>query len=304
MIGGFLLQRLANQCPGLRFKCLSRSSHPQVTHSNVEWFMGDLMSEADCAEFVDGLDVVIHLAQSNSPAISDRHWPSDLQGNMVSTLNLLEALRNRKKHFPCHMVFASSGGAVYGDGDSSRNESDLCSPTSPYGIQKLAIEQYIRIGCLQRWLTAVVLRIGNAYGSILPSERRQGFIGVALSRIFENKPVQLYGPRNVFRDFIHTQDIASAIEKSLMSQSDFEVYNIASGKVTRISEILDIFRQVTHKDFQVVESGFGARIFELMPSLALSIEKARVQLHWEPEVEIKEGISRMWNVLCNSKQIN
>jgi UDP-glucose 4-epimerase len=176
MIGSKLLPHLSKVFPESRFKCLVRSLPLKATSPMTDWLQGDLMSEPDCVEFVAGLDVLIHLAQANSPALSDRHWPSDMQCNLISSLNLLQALRAHGK--PCHLVFASSGGAIYGAGPVDRppfDEDATCQPVSPYGIQKQAVENYIRLAVLQGGMSATILRISNAYGVSLPWKNGRGF---------------------------------------------------------------------------------------------------------------------------------
>lgn len=82
LVGGRFLRHVAGAMPEVRVRCLARHVAGHLEHPRVEWMSGDLMNEADCAEFVEGLDAVAHFAQSNSPAISDRHWPSDLVANI------------------------------------------------------------------------------------------------------------------------------------------------------------------------------------------------------------------------------
>ena len=147
---GFIGQAVLRAVPwpdSACLRCLVRDRSPRSGLPPAEWMQGDLMNEADCEEFVDGLDVVLHLAQSNSPATSDRHWPSDFTANIAPSLNLLEALRRRQGRGQCHLIFASSGGAVYGRlgaGRGAFREEDQCNPLSPYGIQKLMIEHYLQ----------------------------------------------------------------------------------------------------------------------------------------------------------------
>ena len=112
LIGGRFLSLWTKHNPDVQVRCLARHVAGHVEYPGGEWMSGDLMNEADCAEFVEGLDAVVHFVQSNSPAISDRHWPSDLVANISPALNLLEALRRRRGGGACHVVFASSGGVL------------------------------------------------------------------------------------------------------------------------------------------------------------------------------------------------
>ena len=299
LIGAKFLEQLALNYPQIRIRCLSRKLPVDRFGDNVEWLQGDLLSEADCAEFVDGLDAIGHFGQSNSPAISDRHWPSDLAGNMTATLNLIEALRNRGDR-TCHLVFSSSGGAVYGDTAPSSTgftESDPCAPLSPYGIQKLAIENYLYLASRQGWMTVTVLRISNVYGTILASERRQGLIGVAMARLLEGKPIQVFGSPTTVRDYVHLDDVARSALLAIFLRDPFQVFNIGSGVGYSVSEVLDNVFKITGKTVPIETSNFGKRSFDLTPKVVLCREKARRELLWEPRISMEEGIHRLWETV-------
>jgi len=294
MIGARLLPALLAADDTVRVRCLVR--HPQLRKPSdrVEYLVGDLLSEADCDDFVTGLDVVVHLAQSNSPVSSNRHWPSDLSGNLLLSVHLLEALRQRRK--PCHFVYASSGGAIYGNHPDVVNyDEDLpCRPLSPYGIQKLAVEHYLRLAVAQGWLTARVLRISNAYGSLLPAERRQGLIGVAVGRHLAKLPVDLFGSAETIRDYIHIDDVTTAILLGLAGHDGCSVMNISSGEGHSVRQILDILGEVSGREVDVHQSEFGEQQFALTPRTVLDNSRARKALGWNPSVPLRGGIQRLW----------
>jgi UDP-glucose 4-epimerase len=296
VIGSRLLARLASTYPELRIRCFARNIPVDRIGKNVEWFQGDLMSEADCGEFVHGLEAIGHFAQSNAPAISDRHWPSDLVSNIGATLNLLEALRRRPEP-PCHFLFASSGGAVYGHRNPEGgvySEEDECRPLSPYGIQKLAIEHYLYLASQQGWRTATVLRISNVYGSILSPERRQGLIGVSISRILEGEKVQIFGSEETVRDYVHVDDVIRAAMLGIFQTDTFQIFNIGAGEGHSVGEVLEILERVSGRPMIKESSDFGKNSFRLTPRVILSIEKARRELGWVPKISLENGITALW----------
>jgi UDP-glucose 4-epimerase len=299
LLGERFLRHVAGTMPGLRVRCLARHVAEHSEHPGVEWMAGDLMNEADCAEFIEGVDAVAHFAQSNSPAISDRHWPSDLVTNISPALNLLEALRRRREGEMCHFVFASSGGAVYGrepeDGVAFR-ETDHCQPLNPYGIQKLAVENYLRTACEQGWLRATVLRISNAYGELLAAERRQGLIGVAMARVLAGQAVRVFGSIETVRDYVHVDDVARAFGKSLGIQgrdANYRVFNIAAGNGHSVAQVLELIGRVTRREVRLEQSDFGRAAIGLLPRVVLANGKAREELGWEPEIGLEEGVRGM-----------
>ena len=296
LLGGRFLRYVVEVMPEVRVRCLARHVAGHLEHPGVEWMPGDLMNEADCVEFVEGLDAVAHFAQSNSPAISDRHWPSDLVANISPGLNLLEALRRRKGDGGCHVVFASSGGAIYGrepaDGVAFR-EVEECRPLSPYGIQKLAMEHYLRTACEQGWLRATVLRISNAYGELLAAERRQGLIGVAMARVLAGQAVKVFGPVETVRDYVHVEDVARAFGLALEERKDeeaFQILNVGAGVGHSVAEVLDIIGRVTGREVRTEVSDFGKAAISLVPRVVLANGKAKAELGWEPRIGLEEGI--------------
>ena len=304
LIGGRFLSLWTTENPDVQVRCLARHVAGHWEHPGVEWMSGDLMNEADCAEFVEGLDAVVHFAQSNSPTISDRHWPSDLVANISPALNLLEALRRRRGGGACHFVFASSGGAVYGrepaDGVAFR-ETDHCLPLNPYGIQKLAVENYLRTACEQGWLRATVLRISNAYGALLAAERRQGLIGVAMARVLAGQAVKVFGALETIRDYVHVEDVARAFGKGLdiLGKSEnYRVFNIAAGRGHSVAEVLALIARATGREVRLEQSDFGKAALGLLPRVVLANAKAREELGWQPEIALEEGI---WGLMRNGQ---
>lgn len=294
MIGSHLLTMLLATNSRVRVRCLVR--HPRLHQRNdrVEYHSGDLLSEVDCQEFVRGLDSIVHLAQSSTPATSDKHWPSDLAGNMMLSLHLLDAIRRGNPG--CHLVYASSGGAIYGHHPAVQlyHEELPCHPLSPYGIQKLAVEHYLRLGVEQGWLSCVSLRIANAYGALLPAERRQGLIGVAVSRHAAGEPVEVFGSPETVRDYLHIDDLADAVIASISKRNGFQIYNIGSGRGSSVTEILTAIESVSGSAVKTTQSDFGSRQFALTPRVVLSIDKALAELSWKPRVALEDGIARMW----------
>jgi len=199
-IGSYLSRYLLDRCCG-SIRQLVRASSPPAA-SGAEALQGDLLCPADCERFVAGLDVIYYLAHVNSPVNSDVDPAQDASANLIPFLNLLHAVQ-RAGTKP-HIVYFSSGGAVYKSRPNAKyRETDHCAPCSSYGIQKLAAEQYLRMAAEKGRLTSVVLRVANAYGTLLPRYRLQGLIGVAVNNVLHGQPVRLFGSAANVRDYVH-----------------------------------------------------------------------------------------------------
>jgi len=295
-LGSALVERLASD--GVQVIALARTLSASQGHrrQNVDWREGDLSSLRDAARFVDGLDCVVHLAHKGSPLTSGRDLPDDARSNLVPLLNLLQAIRDRGR--PCHFVYASSGGALYGTNEPGlrATESSPLVLSSSYGIQKLTGENYLRLAASDGWVTSSVLRIGNAYGALLAPDRLQGFLGVAVSRLAAGEPVRLIGdPRNV-RDFVHCSDVCSAFVLALEPRASFDIFNIGSGQGTPIEDLLLLLEEVSGARVTIERAPGDADARRLPRWVVLDSSKARAELGWEVTVPLREGIERLWRI--------
>ncbi len=300
-LGSYLLKYLMN-LEKYELYALSRtiSSEKIKNFNSVVWIEGDLSSNQICTDFVKNLDLIIHLAHTNTPLTSNRDISSDTLLNLVPTLNLLQAVRDYGA--APHIIYASSGGAIYKPSLNCQSfkESDPCEPSSSYGIQKLTVENYLRLSAEQNWLTATCLRIGNPYGVLLPSERMQGLIGVALNKTLNRQPVKIYGDPNNVRDYIHLEDMCRMFELVIHQQSSFEVYNVGSGTGYSVNQILDLIEKFTGI-LMIKEIWQANQTNNQLPSWAvLDIKKSYENLAWEPLIKLEQGLKllceqTLWN---------
>jgi UDP-glucose 4-epimerase len=291
---GFLGSVLTRQlvASGHDLRVLTRTLPRQDTGSDprVERIQGDLASPRDAAAVIEDAEAVIHLAWTNTPLTSNAHLPSDAAANLLPTLTLIEALRATGNH--AHVVFASSGGAVYGHATSRHpfREDDACRPQTSYGIQKLAAEHYLRMASEHGWLTATTLRVANPYGVLLPPERRQGFIGTAVAQIRAGDAVRVFGsPANV-RDYVHIADVCRAFESALVPREPFAVFNIGSGTGQSVEQVLGLMREIQGGPVAVHPESFAAAD-ELTSWVVLDVGKARDELEWAPRISLRDGLS-------------
>jgi UDP-glucose 4-epimerase len=291
-LGSVLTRHFADR--GHEVLALTRTLPPRAegAHQGIAWRQGDLTSPHDAVAFAADAEAIIHLAWTNTPLTSNAHLPSDAAANTLPTLTLLQAVQeiaNRP-----HVVFASSGGAVYGPSRHGRSfrEGDDCRPQSSYGIQKLAIEQYLRMSSERGWLTATALRIGNAYGVLLPPERMQGFIGTAVSQLRAGNPIRVFGnPANV-RDYVHVTDICRAFELALQPRKRFDVLNIGSGAAHSVEDVLRLIEELEGRPVSVQHESPPAAD-ELPSWVVLNVGKARTELGWSAELTLRDGLSRL-----------
>ena len=252
---------------------------------------GDLLSLADCERFAKGLKVIYYLAHNNSPVNSDFDWPSDARGNIILLLNLLQTVRDLETK--PHIVYFSSGGAVYAP-KADRipyRETDHCGPMNSYGIQKLAAEEYLRLAAHKGLLTATVLRVGNAYGTLLSQFRLQGIIGVAINCVAHGQPVRLFGNPNNIRDYIHLEDVSDLAVRVSTPREPYSVINVGSGMGHSVMDILRLIEESLGRPIEVhADQSLGNSLTDW---IVLDNARARERYGWKPALDLREGIARM-----------
>jgi UDP-glucose 4-epimerase len=271
-------------------RVLPRSHEHQYYSKGVAWRKADLSIPEDCARIIENQDVIIHLAHTNTPITSDTNMVSDAASNLIPNLHLLKAIQDAQTR--PHIIYVSSGGAIYGASTENRpfRESDLCMPNNSYGIQKLIAEHYIRLYADRGYLSASVLRISNIYGWILPPDRLQGLIGTTISRALRRQPIRIFGNPDNIRDYIHIEDVKSAILGCMeIRPSGFNLYNIGNGKGYTVTQVIDeIERLIGHQLERQVEHVDYANF---LPSwCVLDASKAKTELRWSCQIQLTEGI--------------
>lgn len=296
LIGNALIRHLRRVGLGrLRVFVRLESPMPISDDPDVEFFRGDLAAERDCDGFLSGVTTLYYLAHRNTPVVSDLDLPTDFVSNAVPLLNVIQSVR-RLATKP-HVIYFSSGGAIYGSSEERRRpfvESDPPRPTSSYGIQKLMAEQYLRLASDRAALAATVLRIGNAYGGLIASDRLQGLIGTAVNSTLQGQPVRVFGnPANI-RDYIHLDDICQVAARVFEPVAPFSIFNVGSEEGHSVNDVLDLIERHSARPVVrhvVPEASLGA----WMPSwCVLSVDRAKTVLDWRPRISLSDGIARMF----------
>jgi UDP-glucose 4-epimerase len=253
----------------------------------VEWLTGDLMSVHDISEAIDGVDVVVHLVSTTLPKNSNDDPIFDVQSNLVSTLQLLDAMV--AKRIP-KIVFISSGGTVYGT--PTYLPIDENHPTEPhvsYGITKLSIEKYLLMYQRLHGIKAIILRVANPYGERQRVETAQGAIAVFLSKAIQNQSLEIWGDGSVSRDYVYISDVAEAFVRAIKYDGAKSVFNICSGVGTSLNELIGMLERVVGRDID--RQYRPGRPFDI-PVNILDNSLARQELGWVPLVALEAGIKK------------
>jgi UDP-glucose 4-epimerase len=217
----------------------------------------------------------------------------DAQVNVLGLLNLLEGARAGGVR---RVVFASSGGTVYGDGASAPTpETAPKLPASPYGTAKLTSEYYLATFAQLFGLEAVALRYSNVYGPRQNPHGEAGVVAIFGKRLQAGEPITIYGNGQQTRDLVYVEDVAAAnllaAERPLpaLSSLDARAYNIGTGVETSVNRLAELLAAAAGRSAEIRRA--PARAGEIQRS-ALNVHKAGRELGWHPQVPLPEGLAR------------
>ena len=238
------------------------------------------------------------LLQKEKPAVISHHAAQidvrrsladplfDAQVNILGLLNLLEhAVHSGVKR----MIFASSGGAIYGEQQTfPAPETHPTRPISPYGITKLTCEHYLYYYQQVRGLSSVCLRYGNVYGPRQDPFGEAGVVAIFTQKMLSGEQPVINGNGLQTRDYVFVEDVVEA--HSAMINSELEgIFNVGTGKETSVNELFGFLSKATH--FNQKEVYGPEKRGELTRSL-LDYGKLNKATDWEPRVSVEEGLTR------------
>ena len=262
---------------------------PNAVESGISFVPTDLRS-ANWDALLNNCDVVHHYVWTTTPQTAGAAPLADLSDNVGATVSLLEALR---RHGGKRLVFASSGGTVYGRLKTVPVcEDHVLEPISAYGASKVAAETYIGYYCRQFGLDARIARLSNPFGA---GQNPNGSLGAAVAFLFRamnGEAISIWGDGKVVRDYIHIADAAEALAQLAMAKIDSEppcVFNIGSGAGRSLNEIVEIVRGLVKREVRV--DYLEGRPFDV-PVSVLNIERAKVALDWQPRLDLEAGLAR------------
>ena len=290
-IGSHLVDRLLTE--GLEVVVLDnlREGQPENVKQHIgkedfQFVRGDIRDYNLVKNLATDIDAVFHLAAliSVPDSIRDPDLTDDV--NVDGTLNLLKAFMNSSvKRF----VYASSC-AVYGEAESLPISEDCpLKPTSPYGVSKVAAENYVRVFCEVFGLETVCLRFFNVYGPRQAYGDYSGVITQFMNRAVKNLNLVIFGDGEQTRDFVNIRDVVEANMLALRTKRIAgEAFNIGTGMATTINQLTNVLLEVTNKTHLKVTPS-KARKGDIKYSVA-DISKAKMKLNYYPKVSLREGL--------------
>lgn len=240
-------------------------------------------------------DVIFHLAAQIDVRKSVENPQDDARVNIIGSLNILEGAR---KAGCKNIIFASSGGAIYGDAQSvPTTEEYTAMPISPYGIAKQTIEHYLYYYYKVFDIRYVALRFANVYG---PRQNHLGEAGVVA--IFCNKMIHRDAPR-IFGDGRQTRDytyVSDIVEANILAMQSNKVgsYNVGTGIETDVNSLCHIIKDRLSFKGEIIHA--EEKMGEVKRS-CLDATKIKNDLGWDPRVTLDTGIEKTIQYFIDKK---
>jgi len=249
----------------------------------AKFYEEDINSDLQSLFREEKFDLVNHHAAQINVRTSVDDPLFDAKVNILGTLNLLHlAVEYRIKKF----VYASSGGAVYGEPrDYPIGETAPLNPLSPYGASKVAAETYITAFARLSALDYVILRYSNVYGPRQIIKSEAGVISIFTDCILKDVSCTVYGDGRQTRDYVYVADVVQA--NLLALNCDSNTFNIGTGVETSVNDLIDIFSAILGKE--VGHQHVDPRPGEVSRNV-LDCSRVCSQMRWQPGTRIKDGI--------------
>jgi len=231
-------------------------------------------------------DYVSHQAARAQVRESMDHPVLYAEVNIIGSLNILQLCRQYKVK---KIVYASTGGAVYGEPEYlPADEGHPVNPLDPYGASKHHVEHYLYLYKVNWGLSYTILRYPNVYGPRQDPYGEAGVVAIFTGQMLSGGQPIINGAGEQERDFVYVGDIAQA-NLLAIGRGDGEIFNIGTGVGTSINTVFRLLKEATgYSGEEIHASAKAGEVFKIY----LDARKARNELGWTERVTLEEGLSR------------
>jgi UDP-glucose 4-epimerase len=255
-------------------------------NQDATFINGDVRDETELGEALQNVDIVFHQAAQVSVNKSVENPEESFSNNTDATLKLLEHARN----LDFQLIIASSC-AIYGEPvELPITEDHPKDPQSPYGLEKLTVDRYVRLYNELYDVETVALRYFNVYGPRQSGGEYSGVISAFLQQTMNNEPIIIHGDGSQTRDFIHVDDVVRANRLAAVTDTAGEAYNVGTGSSVSIRHLAERIRDVCDSSSDITHG--DPRKGDIEQSRA-DIDNIRTQLGFDPEIDLTEGLESL-----------
>ena len=281
-----------------------RSNLDEALGSGASLIEGDVALGPEFDEIVDGFDPnrIFHLAAQVDVRKAVADPGLDARINVLGTINVLEAARRHE----AAVVFASTGGAIYGEGAGRGlplDEGAASLPETPYGASKLTGEIYLDLYRRLYGLSGVALRFGNVYGPRQDPHGEAGVVAIFCGLLRAGGPLRVFGDGEQTRDYVYVGDVVAAClaaEEALADQGNAVQgpYNVGTGIETSVLELARQLGVATGIDPELEHH--PARTGEV-DRIAIDPSASRRDLGWAAATDLGSGLARTAAALADDR---
>jgi UDP-glucose 4-epimerase len=240
-------------------------------------------------------DLVSHQAAQMDVRRSVSDPMYDASVNIIGVLNILEACVANNV---LRVIFASSGGAIYGEQDYfPADEEHPTRPIAPYGVAKLSTEHYLFYYQAVHGLQSVSLRYANVFGPRQNPKGEAGVVAIFVTKMLATEQPVVNGDGKQTRDYVYVGDVVEANRAALRWQGS-SVFNVGTGTETDVNTLFQYLKRSTRSDCR--EQHGPAKKGEQLRSV-LDARKIQSTLGWKPRVPLEEGLERTVESFRKSK---
>ena len=265
---------------------------PENVNPGAELVVGDIRDQA-AVQSVFGEsrpEACLHLAAQADVRVAIARPDFDGEVNVLGTIRMLEAAREHGTR----IVFASTGGAIYGECAEPANEGSPREPLSQYGTSKLAGEEYLATYNRLYGSEHTALRYGNVFGPRQDPHGEAGVVAIFLGLLARGEAPHIFGDGSQQRDYVYVGDVAAVTVAALAAPAG--VYNVGTGKATSVLELFDVCRRVSGVDAEPVFA--PPRLGELQRSV-LDTSLAHSELGFTAGTSFEDGIAAAWDFISS-----
>lgn len=287
-IGSHIVDRLINE--GYKVVVVDNlsSGNEENVNNKAKFYKLDIQdSKLEAVFQKERPDYVNHHAAQ----IDVRHSVSDpVFDARINVLGTLNVLQNCVKHKVKKVIFASSGGAIYGDQQIfPAPETHPLRPISPYGITKLVAEHYLYYYKAVYGLNYVSLRYANVYGPRQDPFGESGVVAVFIQKMLNGERPVINGDGKQTRDFVFVGDVVQANILAITNNIAESIFNIGSGIETSVNQIFGHLKEIISPD---IEEKHGPPKKGEQRRSVLECSNARKILHWLPKTSLIKGLKK------------
>jgi len=267
------------------------SGIPENVHPSATLYVMDIRSSeaTDLVRRNRYSSLIHHAAQMDvRRSVSDPAF--DVRVNILGLINLMEAGRVSGLR---KVVFASTGGAIYGEPESGpQSEQHPQRPLSPYGISKLTCEKLLYFYQHEYGIPFVALRYGNVYGPRQNAHGEAGVIAIFSERLLSGQPTMIHGDGLQTRDYVYVDDVARANDAALHFSGSSIALNIGTGIETDVVTLHNMLEKATGVSQSPTHG--PSKSGEQRRSV-LDYSMASEILSWSPMIDLSQGLQKTAN---------